>query len=307
MDINVKKVIITGATGFIGEWLVKEMIQNNVAVTVIVREREKLHTELKVQLDIIETTNYDEIELQDTDYDVFYHLAWAGVAAKDKNNIDIQFKNIPLAVSAMRLADRCGCKKFIMTGTIAEYTMCDNVANYARRQTPSNFYGAAKVAVFYTLEVLSKQLNMPFIWALLSSTYGEGRYNENIIVYTIKELLTGRKPLYGSLNQMWGFLYISDMVNALRLIGESGIPGKTYGVGSGEFKLLKEYILQIRDMINPNLELGIGELPVSAPEIISSCVATYDLIKDTGFKAKVGFEEGIARTIEYYKKELKYN
>lgn len=297
-----KRVIISGATGFIGKWLIKEMLHNQIEVIAIVRNIAKMDEEFDGNIRVIEATDYEKVELCPGKYDVFYHLAWSGVDAADKNKIDIQLLNIPMALSAMKLAQRCGCKRFIATGTVAEYTMCDSVMNVANRQTPSDFYGAVKVAAFYMLEVLSKQIGIPFIWAQLPSTFGEGRNDDNIIVYTIKELLAGKKPLFGSLDQMWDFLYVSEVAKALRLLGELGIPGKTYGIGSGEYSYLKNYILRIRDMIDPKMELGIGELPVSGQRVMSSCVGIYDLVKDTGFKVQVGFEEGMRRTIDYYKK-----
>ena len=55
-------------------------------------------------------------------------------------------------------------------------------------------------------------------------------------------------------------------------------------------------------MINPKLELGIGELPVTGQKVMSSCVGIYDLVKDTGFRVQIGFEEGMRKTIDYYKR-----
>ncbi len=295
------RVIISGATGFIGKWLVKEMLKNHIEVVVLVRNADKLDREYINKICVVETGDYDAVQLPLEEYDAFYHLAWAGVNAKEKNEIELQLQNISLSLSAMKLAQRYGCKKFIATGTVAEYTMCDNIMNVANRQTPSDFYGASKVAVFYMLEVLARQIGIPFIWAQVPSTFGEGRNDDNIIIYTIKELLAGRKPLFGPLDQMWDFLYVSEVTKALRLIGEYGFAGKTYGIGSGEYSYLKDYILRIRDMINPQLELGIGELPASDQRVLSSCVGIYDLVKDTGFKVEIGFDEGMRKTIDYYR------
>ena len=110
------------------------------------------------------------------------------------------------------------------------------------------------------------------------------------------------KPIYGDLNQMWDFLYVKDVVRAIRLVGEKGKKDKVYGIGSGEYKALREYVCRIRDVINPNLPLGIGENSSLSRRTFSSCVNNYDLKKDTGFQPEYSFEEGIARTIEYYQK-----
>ena len=103
---------------------------------------------------------------------------------------------------------------------------------------------------------------------------------------------------------MWDFLYVSEVARALRYIGEKGMAEKTYAIGSGVFKPLKDYIMQIRDIINPELELGIGEVPSFSNRAFSSCVSIYDLTKDTGFVPEVDFVTGITRTIKYYQKCL---
>lgn len=103
------------------------------------------------------------------------------------------------------------------------------------------------------------------------------------------------------LTQMWDFLYVGEVARALRLIGEKGCYGKTYGIGSGVYRQLKDYIVKIRDIINPDLMLGIGEIPSLSDKAVSSCVNIYELVKDTGFEPEVSFEEGIERTISFYK------
>ena len=96
---------------------------------------------------------------------------------------------------------------------------------------------------------------------------------------------------------------MAEVARAFRYIGEKGIPGKVYGIGSGEYYPLRHYIEQIRDYIDPSLPLGIGEVPSMSKQTFSSCVNTYELVKDTGYTVKVPFEVGMKRTIEWFKKE----
>ena len=136
---------------------------------------------------------------------------------------------------------------------------------------------------------------------VIPSTFGERRHDNNIITYTITSLLKGQKPTYGNLNQMWDFLYVKEVVRAIYLIGEKGKTEKVYGIGSGEYRPLKDYIEIIRDLIDPELPLGIGDVPALSEKTFSSCVNIYDLSKDTGFIPQISFYEGIKKTIEYYK------
>ena len=124
------------------------------------------------------------------------------------------------------------------------------------------------------------------------------------MTYTIKSLLNGEEPIYGDLHQMWDFLYVKDVVSAIRLVGEKGTADKVYGIGSGEYHTLCEYIARIRDVIDPSLPLGIGKNKYQTSKTFSSCVNNYDLIRDTGFKQMYSFEAGIKRTIDYWARKM---
>lgn len=298
-----KKTIITGATGFIGKRLLTELLEAGADVSVIVRKSKKIEESLEKRIHVYEADylDYDRLEIPSHRFDVFYHLAWEGVSTEDKDDLEKQIKNIEMSIAALKLAKRLGCSRFVTTGTVAEYTYCEKIMDFSQKQSPGDLYGATKTAVFNILDVLSKKIGIDFIWAVLPSTYGEGRNNNNIITYTIEKLLRGERPVYGSLEQLWDFLYVGEVAKALRLIGDYGKAYKVYGIGSGQYRTLKDYICTIRDIINPDLELGIGERQQKSNEVCSSCVGIYDLIKDTGFKVEIGFEEGICKTIEYYK------
>ena len=232
------------------------------------------------------------------EWDVFYFLAWSGVEPEYKNDASLQISNITYALEAMVSAKELNCQKFIATGTVAEYVFCENIIDINEKPAPGDFYGAIKVSVHYMLDVLSRQISMDFIWAVLPSTFGPGRKGNNIITYTISTLLNGETPRYGDLEQLWDFLYVTEVAKALRLIGEKGIVGKIYGIGSGHYRKLKDYVKEIRDCINPELELDIGVLPEMSCRTFSSCVNIFDLINDTGFQIQVPFQEGIKRTVD---------
>ena len=300
-----KKAIVTGGTGFIGSWLIEELLCKGVEVVTLVRDRSRLlkniavHPHCRVVEGELSCLSPERLFSGDG-YDVFYHLGWGGVSPEHKNDVEVQLDNIDMSIHAVELANAIGCRKFIASGTVAEYVFCEDIMDVNARQTPNDMYGAAKVSAHYFLEVRAKQLGMPFIWTVIPSTFGERRTDNNIITYTIRTLLKREKPLYGDLEQMWDFLYVAEVARALRYIGERGIPGKTYGIGSGVYKPLKEYIIAIRDQIDPKLELGIGEYPGMSRQTFSSCVNIYDLIKDTGFVPEIGFVEGIEKTIRYW-------
>lgn len=302
-----KKVVVTGGTGFIGSWLVRELLQHQIEVIVLVRnvnigKFSEVKNKNKLRLVQYDTEDMDALEHESGMIDAFYHLAWDGVSTEEKNDAGLQLENIHLSIKMLEFARRIGAARFLGMGTVAEYAFSDNtIEANGSRQTPNDMYGAAKTSTHYMMETYARILQIPFNWVVLPSTFGEGRRDDNIITYTIITLLQGKRPQYGMLMQMWDFLYVGEVARALRLIGEKGACGKTYGIGSGIYRQLKDYIVKIRDIIDPQLALGIGDIPSLSDKAFSSCVNIYELVKDTGFEPKVSFEEGIGRTIDYYR------
>lgn len=301
-----KRAILTGASGFIGSWLAMELLNSDYEMTLIVRNPNKLLPEIQtsqkceiIQKDLSELSIVD---IPSKDYDVFFNLSWSGVSPEQKNNIHLQVSNIQMSLNALEICNELRCKLFISAGTVAEYALTTDIMDLYAKQSPNDMYGAAKVSAHFFLEVQARKIKQPFIWTVIPSTFGERRMDDNIITYTIKSLLNNEKPRYGNLEQMWDFLYVSEVARALRLIGERATPGRVYGIGSGEYRPLKEYIKIIRDEINPKLELGIGDVPSMSRQSFSSCVNIYDLIRDTGFKPEVSFQSGVRKTINWFKK-----
>jgi nucleoside-diphosphate-sugar epimerase len=300
-----KRAILTGATGFIGSWLMEELLRDGVEVTALVCDSPMLIAE-DIR-DNIQVINYDPNRIFDltreieSGFDVFYNIGWAGVAPEKKSDIDLQIGNIRSSLDALAFAKEIGCGKFIGIGTVAEYVYCDGAISHTQPPSPADLYGATKVAVHFMSEAYAKKLNLPLIWTILCSTYGERRNDDNLISYTIKSLLMGERPTFTKLEQMWDFLHVSDVVKALRLIGDRGVAGKTYGIGSGEWHPLRDYIETIHKTINPTLPLGIGERSYPEGRVSGSCVDNRELCVDTGFTPSVDFQSGIERTVSYFK------
>lgn len=305
-----EKAVVTGATGFLGRHIVDCLCQHKVQVYAVFRSRvEKgfFPDDVVCILDDLsdETRLAESLKAAGAGHaDVFYHAAWSGVAPQDKNDYECQRKNLLYSVAAVNACHALHCQKFVNVGTVAEYVHCDGLIDGHQMPTPNDIYGAMKVAVRYVTAACAQKNGLPMIHTILSSTFGEHRSDDNVISYTIKALLKGEKPSFGALDQLWNFVYIRDAAYAYYLIGCYGVAGKTYAIGTEERKPLNQYILQIRDQIDPALPLGIGEKKAEYTKVRNSCVDISELQADTGFRPQFSFEQGLQRTIAWFRGQI---
>jgi len=296
-----KKVIITGATGFIGSWFLKELLKNDINVTAILRHSPKndnITFPKNTSVVYCELNNFLELKekIIDRDFDVFYHLAWEGTTGKERSDYSIQLSNIKFACDAAVTAKELGCKKFVSVGTITE-KIAENTLNI-NSKAENLIYGITKHSAHCILEILCRKLGIDFVWAQLSNIYGEGNLTGNLVSYTLGELSKGNRPTYSKAEQPYDFLYIGDAVHALYLIGENKNSVATYYVGSGSPRKLKDYLLSIRDIYGQSAEIGIGERPDDGLTYFKSWFDISSLVKDTGFLPLNSFEQNINRIVE---------
>ena len=300
------KVIVIGANGFLGNKLTRYLSEKGISVLAFVPKGFDYSNVLSIPgIKCIEFSfgylNTLETNEDINDIDTIYNMAWIGVNAKDRNNEEIQLSNIQCNVEVIQFAKRNGIKRIVVPGSAAQYACSGRVIDGTGCPAPSDLYSAAKVATYFYCNTLCDLNGLELIWPLVTSIYGTGRDDNNLLSYVIKSFLKGEKPSTTKLEQRWDYLHVVDLINALYLLGEKGKGGKLYPVGSGVSKTLKEYVEIIRDLINPELPIGIGDLPYKTSRIDNQVLYIDELKKDTGFAPKNTFKEGIQDVISFFK------
>lgn len=302
-------VVITGADGFLGSHLCKCFSNYNYDVYAIVIPNSPTLFRIKdVQnIRIIEVSienALNRIGEFPNNPEALIHLAWAGVSPENRNSTEYQINNISLGIASVKLANKIHAKKFIMPGSTMEYSFGEGLISSNSLPTPQNAYGFVKVSAKYICESLCKEYDIPFIYAVISSIYAADRTDNNVVTYTIRELLNGNKPILTELKQKWDYVYITDVEQAFYCIVEKGKANSTYVIGHGDNQSLANYIYKIRDLIDPKLPLGIGEKSYEEGVIPNSCVDINKLRNETGFEPIVSFEEGITKVITAMRESL---
>lgn len=302
-----KKVIITGPTGAIGHALIKECINNDAEVFAVCRpgsERIKsLPSNDKLHIIEYDLNNLGKASLAlPKDCDVLYHFAWAGTFGDVRNDMSLQIKNIQYTLDAVDLAYECGCHTFIGAGSQAEYGRFEGKLRPDTPTFPENGYGMAKLCAGEMSRLQAHKYGIKHIWTRILSVYGPHDGSYTMIMSTIKKLLNDEVPALTKGEQMWDFLYSKDAGAIMYALGgSSSINGKTYCLGSGVAKPLKEYIEIIRNEINAELKLGFGAIPYAKNQVMYLCADNSDLVNDLSYEYRYDFMKGIKETIAWVK------
>lgn len=299
-----KKVIVTGANGFVGRYLLRELCRLNYEVYSIVRNTEEklksienLNTHI-VYCDMEDISRLKEVIRAD-DYECFYHLAWSGSSGADREKYEVQFLNAKYCVDAAKVASDLGCKRFVGAGSVTELMYEEYLKQDGSKPEMVTCYAVGKIAAEYMTKCICTERGIDFLWGYISNFYGAEDTTQNIINYLIDNYAKGISPELTNGNQKADFIYVSDVARALVTIAEEGKPNSSYYIGYGEPRPLREFVTEIRDTVNPNIDTGLGKKMFQGIDIDFEKINYRKLNNDTGFAPIIDFTEGIKRTLEW--------
>ena len=299
-----KTAVVTGANGFVGSAVVNELLSNNYKVYAVVRNN---HADRLSDLDNVEIVN---CELSDIDSlpgqitekcDVFYHFAWSGSAGKDRANTRLQLDNVQWSVESIRAAKKLGCSRFVFAGSIVEKECLAAAYTGGNRPGLGYIYGGGKVAAHILCSSVAVAEGIDLLWGEITNAYGVGEVSPRLVNSTIRKCIAGVSPEFTAGTQNYDFVYIDDVARAFRLIGENGKTFTSYVIGSSVAKPLKEFLLEMKDAIAPELPFKFGDVPFTGIDLPLSDFDCRKTEEDTGFKAGISFAEGCRRTFEWWK------
>ena len=313
-----ENVIITGATGMIGSHVAKILIDNGINVTAIIRPMSEKISNLKDAHDISEQDGKGRLQLVECsidelpslrdklgwEHDTFFHFVWEHTYGPGKYDASKQEANIKATIDAVHLAYESGCKTFVGCGSHDEFGIISGKLSDELPKDPISGYGIAKLAANRLSALECRNLGMRHCWGRVLSCYGPGDNDKTMVMSAVKTMLRGDKMQFTPAEQIWDYLYSEDCAKAFIAIAEKGIDQKSYTIGSGEQRLLREYIYAIRDAIDPNLEVGIGERDYGPNQVMLLSADINELTADTGFVPETSFEDGIRKTIESVRQSL---
>jgi UDP-glucose 4-epimerase len=320
MDLKNKAVLVTGGAGFIGSHLVDRLVQENPSKIIIVdnfflgkksnlSNAEKQFSELKAyDQDASDYKKMEEI-IKKHDVQVIFNLAVLPLPhslEKPTENFNV---NVGITMNLCELLKEkvfdtlIHCSSSEAYGTAQHIPMDEN-----HPLNPSTPYAASKAACDHLVLAYHKNYGLDVAVVRPFNNYGprqnEGSY-AGVIPLTIKRILNRETPLiYGDGEQTRDYVYVTDTADALiDVYKTNSTRGKVLNIASGEEITIKSLVRTIADQLDYNGEI---KHETDRPGDVRRFIADVSLAKDLiDFKQKVGFEEGIKKTIEWYKNVIK--
>lgn len=298
-----QRILVTGASGFIGTHLCRRLCQEGSEVHAISRIN---HLESENRLrwwhgDLADATVVREI-VTSIKPDVIFHLAGYPVGSRNLEHVLPSFRsNLMSTVNLLTVASEIGCRRIVLTGSLEEPDFRDLNA------VPSSPYAVAKWSCSAYARMFHALYQLPVVILRLFMVYGPGQQDlSKLIPYTILSLLRGKPPELTSGQREVDWIYVDDVVEAFLATAQADdIEGGTLDVGSGKSVTIRTVVEQITHMINPLIKPHFGTLTDRPLEQIrvADTTTTSNL---TGWKPAIYLDEGLKRTIDWYSKQSLY-
>jgi len=273
----VRRLLLTGAGGFIGRHVPALMAARGFEVHAVGRQ----------QVDLLDAEATDAL-VAEIGASHLLHLAWY----TEHGKFWAAPENRDWAEATLRLARsfrEAGGERLVAAGTCAEYG-------------PSSLYGTAKDATHRELDAYVADTGLSFAWGRVFFPYGPGERPERVVPAVARAVIAGEPVACSSGEQIRDFLHVEDVAAAFAALVDSKATG-SFDIGSGEGVPLRDVLLTLERLAGRNEIVQLGVLP--ARDEPASLVADVARLRDeVGWRPSVGLEEGLERTLAWWREAI---
>ncbi|MBI2508163.1 NAD(P)-dependent oxidoreductase [Candidatus Woesearchaeota archaeon] len=321
------KTLVTGATGFVGNYLIEELLKHNYKVTCLVRKEIKLNNQDKVNLVISDITNKRGVDEAVKGKDIVFHLVGIGnISALSRNSYE-KFReiNVEGTRNVLDACEKYKVKKIVyLSSTAAMGLIKKPIINENDICNPKTPYQKSKYESEQLIKEYIQRYNLPVIILRPTMIYGP-RMKHGQILKIYKIMKRGFFPFVDGGNATIPAVHVKDVVNAIVAAAKNGRVGETYILAGDDNKNLREIvsIIQIKGnlkVVKINLPKSFLKIPVFILQNLSLIIninppmtlqrlnsftfnRVFDISKakkELKWEPKIGIEQGLEETVNYF-------
>ena len=261
-----KKVLITGATGFLGSHLTRRLIAKGLTVGIIKRK----HSDAWRIKDLLSRIKSYSVSLQDTrsvsrvvsDFrpDIIFHLAAHYAVEHEPRQIaPMVDTNVLGAINLLEAARESAVRLFVNTSSCFVYKASDRQLKENSTLEPLNLYGLTKIQAEGVCSYYAGAYQLPCVTFRIFPPYGPLDNERRLIPYIINSLLKGEHPKLTTGKQRWDFVYVDDIVEAyVRLLSIPAFSKKheIFNIGTGEAVSVRRIGSRLSEIIGGDISWG---------------------------------------------------
>lgn len=309
MNWRDREVLVTGGAGFIGSHIARRLLSEGARVHILIKKDESRWRiqEVLTYLTVWEADLADFASLQHTlshcNPHAVFHLAalvnsarsWELVPDMIQNNI------VGTANLLMALKDR-DCGVIVHTSSLEEYGFLNAPFIETQRESPVSPYSFSKLSSTVFCQMAARIFNLPIHILRLSPTYGPAQEGPMLIPSAIHDLLIKKEFCMTAGEQLRDFIYIDDVVEAfMRIAVQQHGFGEIYNVGTGLPRKVADIVEIIQKYLGNDSVVRRGALPYRKGEGMEAFGSNEKMKQLTGWTPVVSLEEGLKKTVEWYK------
>jgi len=311
-----KKILITGATGFVGANLLRKLIDSKNDIHVIIRSTSNLWriNDIidKVNAHVCDLTNRESVEklVLKIKPQIIFHLAVYGGYQFQEESLKIIDTNLIGIINLLNACCKIGFECFINTGSSSEYGLKNKPMSENDLLEPINDYGIAKAAATLYCQAIGRRENLPIFTLRLFSPYGYYEGPTRLIPYLIISCLKNKELKIFTPDAVRDFIFIEDLIKAYFMIVENkegALPGDIFNIGSGEQYTVKEIFEIIKKLTKYTKKPKWGKMENDNREIKNLKMWIANISKSKIFlnwSPEYSIENGLEETIKWYRDHL---
>jgi nucleoside-diphosphate-sugar epimerase len=301
---TMKKVLVTGATGFLGQPCLADLLSCADEVHVLSRKQSNL-AQKGLYIHIVDLFDCQRLSgvFSRIRPSHLLHLAWLTTPRLYWTSPE-NIRWIEASLQLVRLFAEYGGTRMVLAGSCAEYDWrfghCDETTTPVM---PASLYGASKNGLRTIVESFAAQVGVSMAWARFFFLYGPHEHPSRLVPSVIHSLFRNKETMCTNGTQQRDFLHVQDAAEAVILLLHSSICG-SINIASGQAVAVREVIQSIaKYMGKPNL-VRLGALPTAAAEPPLLVADVKRLRNELNWSPRIGLDEGLAQAINWWRSRI---